>query len=123
VPEPFALLRAGERRSRFRGETQVKAQVALARRIAVAGFIQALVRVLAHGVEQVVALAAGIHDDERFLHELGQVIERARLAGRSCSGERFRRLERPAAGEHGKPLENRPLIVGQEVVAPVDQRA
>ncbi len=61
--------------------------------------------------------------DQRFLDEAAQQIEHVdsamMLAARTHG---FRRLQRPAAGEHREAAEQDPLLLGQQVVAPVDQR-
>ena len=67
----------------------------LMRRVRVGRFLEALLRILAHRVEQAIAFAARVEHDERFLHELRHLLEHV-----------FRRFGRKAAGEHGEPPEH-----------------
>ena len=67
----------------------------LMRRVRVGRFLEALVRILAHRIEQAIAFAAGVQYHERLLHELRHLLEHV-----------FRRFGRKAAGEHGEPPEH-----------------
>ncbi len=65
-------------------------------------------------------VAAGIHDNQRFGHQIGQVVDCA--AGRLCcirnhcgSG-----LDREAAGKDAERIEKRLLVPIQQAVTPID---
>ncbi len=121
--EPFRLLGATQFRPRRFGEADIKREVPGAYPGLVAGFLQAFLRVMAHRVEQAVALAARLERDERFLDQLRLQLEQVRWLDGVERRDRFGRFQRPAAGEHREAAQHRALVLGQQVVTPVDERA
>ena len=99
--------------------------MAVARGRRLAGLGQLLLGVLADRLEQAVArLAAGaVGDDERLLDQRRDEIEDRLGLERVGGGYGLGGIEREAAREDGQPAQQRPLGLGEEVVAPVDQRA
>ena len=90
---------------------------------------QPVARVLSNRLQQVVARrAAAVDHDERASDEATERVERVegRVATggglRGEPGDLGRRLERAAPGEDGEAPEQPPLVIGQQVPAPVDQR-
>ena len=65
-----------------------------ASRVGLARFVEPLLRVLAHGFEHRVALAFGLHDNQRFFDEAGQQVEHVHFGDRAASAHRFGCFER-----------------------------
>jgi hypothetical protein len=81
-----------------------------------------LLCVLANGLQEAVPcdpVGGPIDGDHRLVHEPGQGVEDRELVGR-LPPDRTHRLERPASGEHGQGAEERALLVGEKVVAPLN---
>ena len=90
---------------------------------------QPVTRVLSNRLQQVVARrAAAVDHHERASDQATQRVERVErrvVARRGLIGQPGnlrRRLERAASGEDGEAPEQPPLVFGQQVPAPVDQR-
>ena len=62
--EPLALLRATQLRSRHFGQLEIEVQVQFTRRRSVGRFVQTLVGVLAHRVQEAKTRAVGLERDE-----------------------------------------------------------
>jgi hypothetical protein len=88
------------------------------------GLGQALQRVLADGVEQVVPCVAGIviHAQQRLVGEPGQQLEHALWADAAPGSDLLGRGQREAAREHCQPAEGHAFVLVQQVVAPVEGR-
>ena len=82
---------------------------------------QALGRVLPDGLEKAIAPAAGLDHHERLVDQVGEQRQHVRRGDIAARAHRLHRLERRAAGEHGEPPKQDPLLVGEEVVTPVDR--
>ena len=95
-----------------------------ARGLLLGGLGQALQRVLADGAEQVVTRVAAdvIHAQERLVGQPCQQPEHALWTDAAPGGDLLGRGQREAAREHCQPAEDHPLVVVQQVVAPVEGR-
>ena len=100
------------------GELDVPRAVPAADRRLLAGGTQPFRAVLPHRLEQPVAgdLAARLGDDERRVDEPREGAEHLR---RRSDAHALDRLQRERAGKDRQPPEQHPLVVGEQVVAPV----
>ena len=127
-PQPVrpADRRDAPARGRPLGQRQVVGGVPVARRLGLAARLgQALGGVLAHRLQQPVAPRAGgalVHLHQRLVDQPRQQVEH-RVRGEAVArADRLGGLQRPAAGEDRQPPQQRPLRLGQQVVAPVERR-
>ena len=69
-------------------------------------------------------LEPAVDDQEAPIDETRQAVEQLDLVDRAgvVADDPGRRLGRPAAGEDREPPQQSPVVVGQQVPAPVDQR-
>ena len=81
-------------------------------------------RVLQDGLEVAVPRLTRppLHHNQRLVHQGGQQVEDLVFLDFFSRCDRLQRLQRPSAGEHRLPPEQRLLPVRQQVVAPVDGR-
>ncbi len=127
--EPGRQVPADELRLGLEREPQEEGEVAVAQLGRLIGGDQPVTRVLSNRLQQVVARrAAAVDHHERASDQATQRVERVErrvAAGRGLIGKPGnlgRRLERAPSGEHGEAPEQPPLVVGEQVPAPVDQR-
>ena len=120
VEQP-ALERAGE--LRFGGLDQVEApgKVGPTGGADLVGSQEAIVRVLAHGLQQVETVGPGRHH-QRLVHESRHQVEDGIAVERSVRQDLLGRLDGEASAEHGQSTEDELLRRFQEVVAPLDGR-
>ena len=87
-----------------------------------AGVDQLLLGVLADALEQAVAGGAVLllDDHEAAGHEMVQEVEDVEGIDAVAGRHRLCRLERPPAAEDGQPPQKHALVLGQQLVAPVD---
>ena len=85
--------------------------------------MQPFLRVLAHRLQQPVALAPGVHHDERLFDQGDQEVDGAGFARVAAVAHGSCSLQRPAAREHRQALQKGALGSRQQVVAPVDRGA
>ena len=88
--------------------------------VGLTGFGQALGGVLADGLQQVVAGAGAVDHDQRPVDQPAEQVHDGRRVQRLAAGDGLDGVERPAAAEHRQPLQQHPLGVGEQLVAPVD---
>ena len=88
-------------------------------------FLEPLEPVLPHGLEQPIArhAVAGLHGDERLVHERGDAVEDVLRLERLARADRLRRVEREAAEEHREPAQQHLLPLAEQPVAPFHRRA
>ena len=68
------------------------------------------------------AIACVVGVDHRLVDERDEQVEHVDGLDVASGADALGRVEREAAGEHREPPEQRPLALGQQVVAPVDRR-
>ena len=88
--------------------------------VGLTGLGQALGGVLADGFQQVVAGAGAVDHDQRPVDQPAEQVHNGRRVQRLAAGDGLDGVERPAAPEHRQPLQQHPLGVGEQLVAPVD---
>ena len=101
------------------GEREAPIEVAQPDGVALAGGLEPLGGVLAHGVEQAEALT--LHDDERLLDQPGKQIDDPPPGDRTAGADLLGRLKREPTGEDREATMQDALLAGEEVVAPVDR--
>src|SRR5205814_10595360 len=84
---------------------------------------QPLVGILANGFEKAISPAVRDGHHQRLVDQVGQQLENLGLVNFTPRTHCLRRLERPAAVKDGKSAKKNSLLVGEQIVAPVDQRA
>ena len=111
-----------EQGGRLLGEGQEEVPVPVAHGPELSRRLEAVERVLADGLEQVIAdhRAVLLRNHERLVHERGQQVQRGHRPAAAAARHLLHRLEREAALEHAQAPEQRALVVRQELVAPVD---
>jgi hypothetical protein len=98
--------------------------VAIPGRRRLAGFGQPVGGILADRLQEPVAglAVALLGDDQRLVHQAPQAAQQVAAGEGAAVGDRPRRLQAEAAGEHGEPPQDDPVTLGQQVVAPLDRR-
>ena len=98
--------------------------MAAQRDIALAGLHQAASRVIAHGLEEPEASLGRtrIGEDQRLLDETTKEVERIQEVDGIARTNGLGGFQRGASSKHGQPAQDGPLLLGQQVVAPVDRR-
>ena len=107
------------------GEGEEVIAVAGAHRLRLAGLGEALEPVLAHGLEQAVAdlRVPVLGDHQRLVDQRAEQVEHVLALDPLAGADLLGRLEGKAAGEHGEAAKQRPLVVGEQLMAPVDRGA
>src|SRR5688572_3843351 len=87
--------------------------------------VQPLEAVLPHRLQQVVTGGglAGIHDEERLVHECGDAVEDVFRLQWIADAHRFGRLEGEASRENSEAAEERLLSMLEQAIAPVHRAA
>ena len=99
--------------------------MAITHRLVLAALAQAVLRVVAHGLEQAEAglVALRLGHDEVLVGQRGQQVQHLAAVDAVAAAHMLGGLECPAAGEHRGTPQHRLLGIAQQLVAPVDQRA
>ena len=87
-------------------------------RVDFAGVAHLAARVLAHRLVQAVTRNTTdvVPDHQRLVDE-----RREKVQGFRCAADRLNVFQRESAGEHAEAPEQRPLVLRQQLVAPVDR--
>ena len=103
------------------GELRVVMSVVGGQPVTLSGVVCAFGGVLPQGLQhpEPAGYLAGVGVDQRAVHQLSEQVQDIVRRQRLVSGDRFRRLNGPAAAEHGEPPEQDLLRVGEQLVAPV----
>ncbi len=106
-----------------RGLAREVCRVQVTPSLTLAGFGEAILAELADRLEQAVPRAGGgvVGDDERLADERVEVPQHVDLVG--VVDDRAHAREVEAAGEHRRDAQQRSLVVGQQVVRPLDRVA
>ena len=124
--EPGPLFATANVRLRLFREAQEVIEMALAKGGDFAGFDELFVAVVPDGLEDEITRAGLrrlLDGDERFIHKLGEQIHDRVGIDVASGADRLDGLERAPAGEDGEAAEERALGLGEEIEAPVDERA
>jgi hypothetical protein len=124
--EPDCLIGLFELRPGSPGEGFEVRRVPSANLLLLTALLQFLQRVLADGLEhpvaRVIAIRARLHPDERLFHQPPKQPENILDADYPARADGLRALQREAAGKDGQALEQDLLLLGEQVVAPVQGR-
>jgi hypothetical protein len=122
-PVDPAWVFVGDTSTRLVGQAAVPAGVALDLRRGLAAVAQPERRVLAHRLEQPVAvrLPSVVDSDKRLVYQTGEHVEHAVLRKPIARADRLSRLELEPVGEHRQTAEQHALVVTEHVVAPVQR--
>jgi nitroreductase len=121
-PEVHARLFARQLLLRPFGQGEVIRGVAMGRVVDRSSRDEALARVLAERFQQPVAdptLSRRVRHDQRFVHQLPQNLQELARLQAVVTAHRLGRVQRPAPDEHREPIEQPPLSIREEVVAPL----
>ena len=107
------------------GEGEEVVAVAGPHRFVLTGLCQPLEPVLAHGLEQAVAHPGlgALGDHQRLVDQRSEQVEHVLGLDSLAGADRLCRLEGKAAGEDGQAAKQGPLLIGEQLVTPLDRGA
>ena len=109
----------------LKGEIEVIAKVRCSKALRVAHVHEPIARVLPDRLQHVIPrLFRGLGDDERAVHQACQAVQRIHPVRRGAVCDRHdvgRRVEAPGGSEHREPGQQAPIVIREQVPAPVDE--
>ena len=122
--EPVQLLGAAQVRLRGLGEFGEVGQVRVPRQVRFARFREPVRGVLLDRADHPVArCAVALGEQQRFLGQRGEQVEHLLRLDRIAGADPLGRFQARPAGEHREPAQDHPFGVGEQLPAPVDDRA
>ena len=120
--EPTGLVGTGQFRLRPLGQRLIPSEVGGAHRGVLPGLDETLGGVLASDFEQPESARAWFGLQQRLVHQGGEQVENVEALDAVAGAHLPGGFEAETAGEHRQATQQRPLAVGEQVVAPLDHR-